>query len=138
MPMIDKTSRQPIYEQIVQSVEREIAAGLLKENEKLPSVRELSVLLNANPNTVQKAFAELDRAGLIVSYPGRGCFVAPGARRVIHERGQAKLSEIAAIACDLLRAGFSTDELHAAQDRACRTYQTTQEIQAAQERKETL
>lgn len=131
MPMIDKTSRLPIYEQIVQSVEREIAAGLLEENEKLPSVRELSVLLNANPNTVQKAFAELDRAGLIVSYPGRGCFVSPGAREAIRARGQAKLSEITAIAADLLRAGFSADELHDAIDRACRTFQATQERKEA-------
>ena len=133
MPMIDKTSRQPIYEQIVQSVEREIAAGLLQENEKLPSVRELSVLLDANPNTVQKAFAELDRAGLIVSYPGRGCFVSPGARAAIRARGQAKLDEIAAIAHDLLRAGFSPEELQNALKLACRTYQ-----QSTQERKETL
>lgn len=133
MPMIDKTSRQPIYEQIVQSVEREIAAGLLQENEKLPSVRELSVLLDANPNTVQKAFAELDRAGLIVSYPGRGCFVSPGAREAIRARGQAKLDEIAAIAHDLLRAGFSPEELQNALKLACRTYQ-----ESTQERKETL
>ena len=132
MLVIDKFSRKPIYEQIVESLEREIAAGLLKENEKLPSVRELSVLLDANPNTVQKAFAELDRAGLIVSYPGRGCFVSPGAREAIRERGQAKLSEITAIAADLLRAGFSPDELHDAIDRACRA------PHAPQERKEAL
>ncbi|MBQ7337558.1 MAG: GntR family transcriptional regulator [Clostridia bacterium] len=118
MPVIDKTSRKPIYEQIVESIEREIAAGLLTEGVKLPSVRELSVLLDANPNTVQKAFTELDRAGLIISHPGRGCFVAKGARAAIRARGQAKLSEITAIARDLLRAGFSAAELQSALDRA--------------------
>ena len=123
MPVIDKTSRKPIYEQIVDSIEREISAGLLSEGEKLPSVRELSVMLDANPNTVQKAFGELDRAGLVISQPGRGCFVAPGARRVIRERGEAKLQEIGSIARNLLRAGITPDELHAALDRAIHTYQ---------------
>ncbi len=111
MLAIDKTSRTPIYEQIVESVAREIAAGLLKENEKLPSVRELSLLLDANPNTVQKAIAELDRAGLVISHPGRGCYVAPGAREALRARGRAKLREISVIAAELLQSGYSREEL---------------------------
>ena len=126
------SGKQNVYLEIAERYREYIRIGVLPAGEKLPSVRELSVLLDANPNTVQKAFAELDRAGLIVSYPGRGCFVSPGAREAIRERGQAKLSEITAIAADLLRAGFSPDELHDAIDRACRA------PHAPQERKEAL
>jgi GntR family transcriptional regulator len=127
MLVIDKISRKPIYEQIVDGIEREIAAGLLAENEKLPSVRELSVLLDANPNTIQKAFTELDRAGIVISHPGRGCFVAIGARDAIRARGQAKLEEITTIARDLIRAGFTEQDLHDAISRAFTLENTTQE-----------
>ena len=111
MLAIDKTSRIPIYEQIVEGIARQIATGLLKEGEKLPSVRELSLLLDANPNTVQKAITELDRIGLVVSYPGRGCFVAVGARVALHERGRAKLKEMLTLAHELHLCGFSKQEL---------------------------
>lgn len=118
MLVIDKISRTPIYEQIVTNIEREIATGLMVENDKLPSVRELSVLLDANPNTVQKAFTELDRAGIVVSSPGKGCYVAPTAREAIRARSQCKLDEITAIARDLLYVGFTKQELLAAIERA--------------------
>ena len=127
---LDKS--RPICPQICELICVAVANREYAPGEKLLSVREIALLAGVNPNTVQKAFAELDRAGLIVSYPGRGCFVSPGAREAIRERGQAKLSEITAIAADLLRAGFSPDELHDAIDRACRA------PHAPQERKEAL
>ena len=111
MLAIDKTSRTPIYEQIVEGIARQIATGFLKEGEKLPSVRELSLLLDANPNTVQKAITELDRTGLVISYPGRGCFIASGAREALHERGRVKLKEMLALARELHLCGFSEAEL---------------------------
>jgi GntR family transcriptional regulator len=117
MLVIDKISRKPIYEQIVEGVEREILKGLLLEHDKLPSVRELSVLLDTNPNTIQKAFGELDRAGLIVSNPGRGCFVAPGACERIKTRLRARLQEIEDIARELKEAGIAHGELIDAIDR---------------------
>jgi GntR family transcriptional regulator len=117
MLVIDKISRKPIYEQIVEGVEREILKGLLREHDKLPSVRELSVLLDTNPNTIQKAFGELDRAGLIVSNPGRGCFVAPGACERIKTRLRARLQEIEDIARELKEAGIAHGELIDAIDR---------------------
>ena len=118
MLVIDKISRQPIYEQIVQGIEREILKGLLHEQEKLPSVRELSVLLNTNPNTIQKAFGELDRAGIILSIPGRGCFVAEGAVAVIRARLRERLTEVELIARELASAGIHRDELMAVIGRA--------------------
>ena len=65
---IDKYSRTPIYEQIVNAFEQLIASAELKPNEVLPSVRVLSQKLSINPNTLQKAYAELERKGRATQY----------------------------------------------------------------------
>lgn len=111
MPHVDKSARKPIYEQIIESVEKEIAAGVLRENEKLPSIRELAVALSINPNTIQKAFLELDRAGLIVSYAGRGCFVAPDAKERLREKRMKALTEVEALAASLKAAGIDENSV---------------------------
>ena len=106
MLVIDKMSRIPIYEQIVEGIKREIIVGILNERDQLPSIRELSVILATNPNTVQKAFVELDRAGIIVSTPGRGCFVADNAVEKIREGLKSKIDEIRELARELASAGI--------------------------------
>jgi len=75
MFQIDTMSRMPIYEQVVNQLEYFVLNGILKEGEQIPSVRNLSVDLSINPNTIQKAYFELDKRGIIQSVPGRGCFV---------------------------------------------------------------
>ena len=114
MLVIDKMSRKPIYEQIVEGIEREIVTGLIGELEQLPSIRELSALLGINPNTIQKAFLDLDRAGVIVSTPGRGCFVAKNAREKIRERLTSKISDIREMARELANAGIDKESVIAA------------------------
>ena len=109
MLVIDKFSRKPIYEQIIEGIEREILTGILAEREQLPSIRELSLKLSINPNTIQKAFIELDRAGVIVTSQGRGCFVAADARMRIREKFIPKIAEIAALAAELAGAGVDED-----------------------------
>lgn len=94
MTNIDKLSRKPIYEQIVDGICKEISTGLLKEGDQLPSVRELSVLLSINPNTIQKAYIELDRRGVITSAPGRGSFVKPNAQNAIRSLTEEQLDEL--------------------------------------------
>lgn len=111
MLVIDKISRVPIYEQIVEGIQREILLGLLKPMEQLPSIRELAVSLSANPNTIQKAFIELDRRGIIISSPGRGCYVSADANEILKGRLKAKLSEIAALTEELSLGGISEEEV---------------------------
>lgn len=106
MLVVDKMSRTPIYEQIEEGIKREIVTGILKECEQLPSIRELSVILATNPNTVQKAFMELDRAGIIVSTPGRGCFVSENAVEMIREGLKSKIDDIKELAKTLANAGI--------------------------------
>ena len=118
MLVIDKFSRKPIYEQIVEGIERDIVMGILREREQLPSIRELSAVLGVNPNTIQKAFGELDRNGIIISGQGRGCFVADRAAEKIKEKLSVKIVEIENIAAELARAGIEKEKLMEAIGRA--------------------
>lgn len=119
MLSIDKTSKKPIYEQIIESVEREIASGILKENDKLPSIRDLSLTLSINPNTIQKAFIELDRRGIIISYPGRGCFVASDATDRLRLAQSDRLRELSELALELYELGISKEDMLNAVSSAC-------------------
>ncbi|MFI3254198.1 MAG: GntR family transcriptional regulator [Eubacteriales bacterium] len=76
MITIDYTDRTPIYEQIVHSIERLIALGVLVPEEKLPTVRTLGIELSTNHNTIQKAYALLEQRGTIYSVKGIGNFVS--------------------------------------------------------------
>ena len=111
MFVIDKFSRKPIYEQIIEGIEKQIIGGIIKELDQLPSIRELSVTLSVNPNTIQKAFTELDRAGIIFSNQGRGCFVAADAKEKIRARMSEKLAELSALAHELALSGIDETTL---------------------------
>lgn len=76
MIWIDYTDATPIYEQIVTKYKNLIVRGVLAPNEKMPSVRSLAMELSINPNTIQKAYAELERQGFVYTVKGRGNFVA--------------------------------------------------------------
>ena len=73
---IDLQSRTPIYEQLYKRVVELTVKKQLRPGDKLPSVRELAKALGVNPNTVSKAFQNLERDGMIYSLPGRGSFIS--------------------------------------------------------------
>lgn len=75
MILIDYRDKRPIYEQVIERFETLILSGGLEPDSQLPSVRQLAVELALNPNTVQRAYAELERMGYICSVKGRGSFV---------------------------------------------------------------
>ena len=89
MFQIDRFGRQPIYEQIIEQTLQLVASGLLKPGDQLPSVRALSQTLSANPNTLQKAYTELERRGVTMSVPGSGRFIAKEAPRLVAEGMEA-------------------------------------------------
>ncbi|WP_079525326.1 GntR family transcriptional regulator [Halobacillus hunanensis] len=74
---LDIRSRKPIYEQLVEKLKHLIINDILQEDEKLPSVRELAQQLTINPNTIQKAYRELETQGYTYSVKGKGSFVNP-------------------------------------------------------------
>lgn len=79
MVYIDYQDGTPIYEQIVNRYKNLIASGVLQPEEKMPSVRNLAMELSINPNTIQRAYGELERQGYIYSVKGRGNFVSNNA-----------------------------------------------------------
>ncbi|WP_018923422.1 GntR family transcriptional regulator [Salsuginibacillus kocurii] len=76
MLRIDPKSQLPLYEQIIQQMKELVARGVLQPNDRIPSVRELSSQIIVNPNTVSKAYKELERQGVIITMRGRGTFIA--------------------------------------------------------------
>jgi len=74
--LLDNASARPVYQQIIDQVKRDIALGRLIKDEKLPTVRQLAAQLAINPNTIGKAYRQLEHEGIIVTRPGAGAFVA--------------------------------------------------------------
>jgi len=75
MILLDYKDRRPIYEQIIEKFQQMILCGVLKSGEPMPSVRSLAMELSLNPNTVQRAYQELERSGYIYTIKGKGSFV---------------------------------------------------------------
>ena len=76
MIVIDYTDRRPIYEQVVERFQSLVLCGVLEKDASLPSVRNLAMELSINPNTIQRAYTELERRGVIYAVKGKGNFVA--------------------------------------------------------------
>ena len=75
---LDYRDSRPIYEQVKDGLRRLMVTGVLASGDKLPSVRAMASQLSINPNTIQRAYAELEAEGYVVSVPGKGRFVAEG------------------------------------------------------------
>ena len=104
MLLIDKLSGKPVYEQIIEGMERNILMGIYPEGSVLPSLRELSVTLGINPNTIQKSYAELIRRGVIIPSPGSGTYVAPDAKVRIRAAAAEKISMLEDLVAELALA----------------------------------
>ena len=76
MFLVNPKSKQPLYEQLVDQLRRQLILGAVKAGAPLPSVRQLASELGINPNTIQKAYRCMEDEGMIVSVPGRGSFVS--------------------------------------------------------------
>lgn len=111
MFVVDVMSQVPVYEQIIKQVEEQVLTGILKEGDKLPSVRSLSVKLSINPNTIQKAYTELDRRQLIITVPGKGSFISEKAIEVVGANSREKMTELNKIIRELALAGVTKEEI---------------------------
>ncbi|HPY63653.1 MAG TPA: GntR family transcriptional regulator [Bacillota bacterium] len=110
-PEVNVLSGIPIYQQLKNSYHRLAALGLIQPHEQLPSVRQLAMELGINPNTVQKAYRELEQEGLIYAVPGRGNFLSDSEREldVEHEEIRRSFRSAAHIAWT---AGIERATLH--------------------------
>lgn len=111
MISINYRDPRPIYEQIKDGFIQLFISGVLLPDSKLPSVRELATSLTINPNTIQRAYRELESEGYIVSIPGRGSFVSDTAH-AMHERRREQEEKFRELADKLRALGVSEEELH--------------------------
>ena len=110
MVHLDYRDARPIYTQICDGFREQIAAGIMEQGDKLPSVRELATQLTINPNTIQRAYRELELQGWIATVPGQGCFVC-GVPLDAQLENQPLLQQFDALTAQLMNAGITRQEL---------------------------
>ena len=109
---LDYRDTRPIYSQITDGFREQLLSGVLQPGDKLPSVRELAATLTINPNTIQRAYRELEAQGWIATVPGKGCFVCGVPSDADRER-QELLKTFDRTAAALLALGIPREELAA-------------------------
>lgn len=110
MIAINYRDPRPIYEQVKSGVRRLIMTQVLQPHDKMPSVRELSAQLAINPNTVQRAYRELEAEGYLYSIPGKGSFVSAD-KKTDRARMEKLLEQLDEAVTELHYMGFSKEEL---------------------------
>ena len=110
MLMINYRDPRPIYEQIMESLRKLIITGAMAPEEKLPSVRELAQQLAINPNTIQRAYRELEQEGYIYSVAGKGNFVGRH-NEVDKNRKEELLKTLSETAKELRYLGVDFEEM---------------------------
>lgn len=94
MITIDYKDRRPLYQQLMEKIEELALSGLIKADEQLPSVRSLAVELAINPNTIQRAYGELEKKGIVYSVPGRGSFLAASQEALLSQSRDVILRDL--------------------------------------------
>lgn len=108
---IDYQSRIPIYKQIENEIERYVALGILKPHEQIFSIRELATNLGINPNTVKKAYTELERKGVINTISTKGTFISGNTENILQTQIENIINEIKTEIEELKRLGLTRDEI---------------------------
>lgn len=107
---VDLRDKKQLYEQLVDNIKNLILTGELKADEKLPSVRSLARELGINPNTIQKAYSELERCGVILTLPGRGSIVVAQVEDLKREQLAALTEKLTQLAYEAKNAGITGEE----------------------------
>ena len=114
---VDLRDRKQLYEQLIDNIKNLIITGELGADDKLPSVRSLARELGINPNTIQKAYSELERCGIIVTLPGRGSIVTGGKNELKNEQLILLGEKMKVLARDAKLSGITKNEfLQSAED----------------------
>ncbi|GAB4256936.1 GntR family transcriptional regulator [Thermincola ferriacetica] len=111
MLQLDFRSRVPVYEQLTEKIKELIIHKVLRNDEQLPSVRELALELTVNPNTIQKAYRELERQGYIYSIPGKGSFVKPREKLENSPQKEELMKQLQKIVAELVYLGVPIEEI---------------------------
>lgn len=111
MITIDYQSRTPIYEQIVLEIERYVVLGIYKPKQQIESIRELATSLGINPNTVKKAYDELERRGTISTISTKGTFISDDTNELIKNKIDEKFEHIFLEIKELQKLGVSNEDI---------------------------
>ena len=131
MIIIDYQDKRPIYEQIVEKFKTLIIRGVLAPDEQMPSVRRLAMDLAINPNTIQRAYNELERAGFIYPVKGRGNFVSPDLK-VIEEKKREFEGRLKKLAREGRELGYTGAELSQLLENAYKGQANEQETEGSE------
>ena len=107
---VDLRDRKQLYEQLVDNIKNLILIGELSPDEKLPSVRSLARELGINPNTIQKAYTELERQGVILTLPGRGSVVTSKTDDLMEKQKEKLKGELSVVANQAAEIGITKTE----------------------------
>ncbi|AQX54987.1 GntR family transcriptional regulator [Priestia flexa] len=108
---LDIRSRKPIYEQLVDKLKELIIHEVFKADEKLPSVRLLAKELTINPNTIQKAYRELEHQNYIYSIPGKGSFVTAQSELLNNEKVKKMKEDLVKLIAEAMYLGMGKEEI---------------------------
>lgn len=108
---VDKLSRIPLYEQLISSIEESILLDLLSYEEKIPSVRSLSAQLGINPNTIQKAYTDLERRNITYSVPGSGRYISKNAKELLQADSNEDIDKLKDVLAQLKLFGIKKDDI---------------------------
>lgn len=109
---IDNKSSVPIYQQIVDEIKEQVIKGILQGGDKLPSVREMASIITANPNTISRAYSELERQNVIETIRGRGTYVTVDYKPVMEkERLENLKGNIKKIIVEAKYMGISREKI---------------------------
>ncbi len=93
MFLINPKSKQPLYEQLVEQLRRQLTLGIITAGTAMPSVRQLATELGINPNTIQKAYRRMEEEGMIISVPGRGSFISDNLAELLGKQREDQLAK---------------------------------------------
>lgn len=111
MFLVNPKSKQPLYEQLVEQLRRQLMLGAMEAGEAMPSVRQLAGELGVNPNTIQKAYRRMEEEGMIVSVPGRGSFISDDLAAMLQSQRDEQLEKTARMIALCREMGLSQDAL---------------------------
>lgn len=111
MFQLDFRESRPLYEQLKEKIKELIISGVLKPDDKIPSVREMAQSLTINPNTIQKAYKDLESEGFIYSVRAKGSFVSPREQAVSEVRLEELWGEMARILAELFYLNVAKEQV---------------------------
>lgn len=108
---LDYQSRTPIYEQIVNNIEKYVALGILKEKEQIPSIRDMASSIGVNPNTVKKSYDILESRGIIRTISTKGTFISENTKKTTEKKIEKEINHIKEEINELTKLGISFEEI---------------------------